>query len=228
MDELGAVVLVTALARIWGAIRKRHPEVPGVVLLPAPNPHGNANVLGHFAALRWSARKAQDSAVVHEVIVVAEHLNRTPEDILETLLHEAAHAMNFERKIKDCSASQYHNQRFKAAAEELGLVVDQVPHYGFARTCLAPETAPCYQSETETLATVLIHRRAFILPPASPPAPPGDGGDDDQDSDTTDNSKGRMRKAVCKCGYIIRASRKVLSATTVSCSCCDGPFEIAS
>lgn len=227
MDEPVAVVLVAALARVWAAIRSRHPDMPGVMLLPAPNPHGNANVLGHFAALRWSARQAKGIATVHEVVVVAEHLNRSPEDIVETLLHEAAHAMNFQRGIKDCSSNQYHNQRFKAAAEELGLVVQQVPHYGFARTSLPPETAASYTEETAALAIALLHRRAIVLAPATPPTPPT-GGDDGGNGEDKDNSKGRMIKAVCKCGYIIRASRKVLSATTVSCSGCGGPFGFAS
>ena len=225
MDELASVGLIVALARVWAAIRARHPEVPAVVLLAAPNPHSNQNVLGHFAALRWSPKGQPAQPAQHEVIVVAEHLNRRPEDIVATLLHEAAHAMNFARGIKDCSASQYHNQRFKAAAEELGLVVTQVPHYGFALTQMPPETAALYAAETEGLSSVLIHRRGTA---ASVPIPPkGPDGEGDEGEKGKDNSIGRMIKAVCECGYIIRASRKVLAATTVTCSCCGRPFEVA-
>lgn len=230
MDALGAVVLVAALDRVWSAIRQHHPDVPGVMLLPAPNPHSNANVLGHFAALRWSARPAGDAHVVHEVIVVAEHLNRSAEDVVETLLHEAAHAMNFARGKKDCSRSQYHNRLFEAAATELGLSVHRVPHYGFALTKLLPETAERYASETAELAAVLIHRRAFTALPATPPKTPTSDGDDrgdDDGADDNDNSKGRLKKATCKCPFIIRASRKVLAATTISCGRCGWSFDLA-
>ena len=50
-----AVELTIALSEVWKAVQRRHPEVPDVVLLAAPNPHSNTNVLGHFAALRWTA-----------------------------------------------------------------------------------------------------------------------------------------------------------------------------
>lgn len=228
MDEQSSVDLIVALARVWAAVRKRHPDVPGVVLLPAPNPHKDNNVLGHFAALRWSPRKSPGSTLVHEVVVVAEHLNRSPADIVETLLHEAAHAMNFERGIKDCSStSQYHNQHFKAAAEELGLTVSQVRHYGFAMTMLLPDTAALYEAETEALAAVLMHRRSITRAPSAPPGPSPPGNVDNAGDDKEDNKEGRMKKAVCSCGFIIRASRKVLASTTISCGRCAEPFVLA-
>lgn len=228
MDELGAVILVTALARVWAAIRRYHPDVPGVVLLPAPNSHSNTNVLGHFAALRWSARHAGDDAVVHEVIVVAEHLNRSVDDVAATLLHEAAHAMNFARGKRDCSKSQYHNRLFEAAAKELGITVEQVPHYGYAYTKMPPETAAKYADEIAGLASVLIHRRGFAVSPV-PPGKPGKGDDregGEEEEENPENNKFRLRKATCKCPFIIRASRKVLAATTISCGRCGGSFEL--
>ena len=127
MDERLSVGLIAALARVWTSIRSKHPAVPGVVILAAPGARDQPRVLGHFAALRWSAKENSGKAL-HEVVVVAEYLNRPAEDVVETLLHEAAHAMNFDRGIKDCSRSQYHNARFKVAAEEVGLTVEQVPH----------------------------------------------------------------------------------------------------
>jgi hypothetical protein len=228
VDDFGSVALVTSLARVWSAIRKHHPDVPGVVLLPAPNPHRQTNVLGHFAALRWSARKDNGAAVIHEVVVVAEHLNRSAEDVVETLLHEAAHAMNFARGRKDCSASQYHNRVFKAAAEEVGLTVIQMPHYGFAQTRLTHETVMCYAIETADLATALMHRRSHGST-AKPPSGSGeaDGEDRHDQVENPDLSKGRMKKAKCPCGFIVRVSRKVLGATTISCGRCVKPFELA-
>ena len=220
-EELVSVILIEALAAVWKRIRQRHPDVPAVVLLPAPAQRKELNVLGHFAALRWTARK-NETTRLHEVVVVAEHLIRSVEDIVETLIHEAAHAMNFERGIKDCSKSQYHNLHFAQAATELGLTVEQVPHYGFAYTELPPATATCYQAETEGLEAVLIHRRQVLVVPKGPgPAPTHTDPDDDG------KPTSRSRKATCKCPFIIRVSRATIMSTIIRCESCGGDFKIA-
>lgn len=222
MDERTSVRLIEALSRIWTKIRIRHPDVPPVVLLAAPAPRGEMRVLGHFAALRWSGRKQGDTHL-HEVVVVAEHLNRSPEAITETLLHEAAHAMNFARGIRDCSASQYHNANFRAAAEEIGLHVERAPHYGYALTTLPHETAAHYEAEMASLHEVLVHRRG---PPRLPSGPAGDEGKDDTDN-SDDKPRGRLRKATCACGFIIRVAKKTMEDTTIRCESCGEPFRLA-
>lgn len=216
-DEQWSVALIQALAALWTKIRTLHAGVPGVVLIPAPAHRDQKNVLGHFAPVRWRRR---DDEHLHEVVVVAEHLNRPAEDVLETLIHEAAHALNFERGIRDCSRSQYHNRSFKSAAEELDLIVEQVPHYGFAKTSLGPATADRYAAEVEQLRTVLIHRRGITLRPT----PPGGTPPADDDGDTSS----RSRKAVCACEppFIIRVAKKTIEATTILCSTCGQAFRL--
>lgn len=221
--EERSVRLVAALAGIWAKIRELHPQVPGVVVLAAPNPHRATNVLGHFAALRWKAKAAGDERL-HEVVVVAEHLNRGAEDVLETLIHEAAHAMNFARGVNDCSRSQYHNARFKEAAEELGLSVERVPHYGWALTRLRGGTTKQYETEIEDLRAVLIHRHRPIALPSGPAV--GDGDVNDA-PDGGDGPRSRHLKATCACPFVIRVSRKTLATTTIRCETCGGPFRVA-
>ncbi len=223
MDEQPSLGLLQALSFIWTKIRERHPDVPEVVLLPAPAPRRQLNVLGHFAALRWSGRQEKGQHL-HEVVVVAEHLDRPAEDTLETLLHEAAHALNFERGIKDCSASQYHNKKFRDAALELGLEVKQVKHYGFALTSLPKSTAELYQEEVVKLKEVLIHRRRPTLMTtggtgSTPPKTPGPsvGGP---------GPRSRSRKATCACPFIIRVSMKTMLNTVIRCECCGEPFRL--
>ena len=218
VDENVSVALIEALARVWSRIRANHPEVPGVVLLAAPARRGRLNVLGHFAALRWTHRQTTGTRL-HEVVVVAEHLDRPAEDVLETLLHEAAHAANFEAGIRDCSGSQYHNRHFKAAAERLGLNVVRVPNYGFAFTTLPQAVAETYAPETEGLRQVLIHRRR----PVNGPAPPGPGPDDDGG----EGPRSRSRKATCSCPFIIRVSQITISSTVIRCETCGEPFRLA-
>lgn len=223
--ERRSVALIEALHRVWERIRLHHPEVPPVVLLAAPAHRDRLNVLGHFAALRWKGKKQSDEHL-HEVVVVAEHLDRPAEDVVETLIHEAAHAMNFERGKKDCSASQYHNQVFKAAAEELGLEVTQVRHYGFAVTSLPEATAARYAAEIEGLRAVMIHRKkplSVTVPPGTGPPTTGDDNDDEDD----DKPKSRLRKAVCDCGFIIRVAKKTIEDTVIRCESCGEPFRLA-
>lgn len=225
MDTTASIKLIMALTECWTAIQKHHPGVPDVVLLPAPSLTRRLNVLGHFAPLRWRPRE-QGGALLHEVVVVAEHLNRNAADIFETLLHEAAHAFNFDRGIRDCSRSQYHNRKFKAAAEELGLEVVQVRHYGYALTTLAPATTELYKGVIKRLDSVLIHRRAFrqkTKPPGDKPSGPGANGRQPDDPPP----RTRSRKATCACGFIIRVSKKTIENTVIRCESCGVPFQLA-
>jgi hypothetical protein len=231
MDERISVHLISALADCWSAIRARHAEVPGVVILPAPAQRGRLNVLGHFAPIRWKTRRAEDQ-LLHEVVVVAEHLDRTAEDIFETLVHEAAHALNFGRGIHDCSpTSQYHNSKFKVAAEELGLEVTKVPNYGWAYTVLAEGTKAYYAEVVVALEQTLVHRRKPALSVVPISGPPG-GGQTPTGTENDaegDESQGRSRKATCGCTppYIIRVSKKVIGATVIRCDTCGQPFQLA-
>jgi hypothetical protein len=171
-------------------------------------------------------QKPGDRAI-HEVVVVAEHLDRSAEDVVGTLLHEAAHAANFERGIHDCSRSQYHNQRFRLAAEELGLEVRQVPHYGFAMTRPSEETSARYALEIAGLAEVLMHRNADSRPSAGT-ASVTRGGNSEVDKDSKDkDTGGRYKKASCTCPLNIRVSRKVMTTTVIRCETCGNSFRFA-
>lgn len=222
MDEQSSVVLIQALAAVWATIRRFSPDVPGVVLLPAPAPPGRRgrNVLGYFAPLRWRVR-GDEGTQMHEVVVVAEHLNRGAEDVIETLLHEAAHAMNFARGIKDCTASQYHNRRFAEAAKEVGLEATQVKHYGFALTRMLPETAERYREHIAWLDAVLMHRRSWFT--GTPTT--GGKGTTGGSGTSADKPKSRYLKATCQCGFNIRAARSTFDSTVIRCESCDSPFE---
>jgi hypothetical protein len=221
MHERTSVVLIEALTRVWSRIRVHHPEVPGVMLLAAPSLRRDLSVLGHFAPLRWR-HKEKDGVKYHEVVVVAEHLDRNPADIVETLLHEAAHALNFGRGIKDCTRSQYHNQHFKAAAEELGLAVEQVKNYGFAFTRLKSDTISRYEEDTRQLAEVLIHRAKPVMVSTGTDTTTGNGGDTDDDRPTS-----RNRRATCRCPFIIRVSKSTLDNTSIRCESCGEVFKLA-
>src|SRR5687768_783210 len=114
-----ASALVAALEIAWAAIQRRHAEVPAVVVTLGAGGIGvpaGALKLGHFAAKRWVTRDSPaDSGGVAELFVGGEGLRRGADEVLATLLHEAAHGVASVRGIKDTSRQgRYHNARFKA------------------------------------------------------------------------------------------------------------------
>lgn len=94
---------------------------------------GRRSAYGWFWDCTW---KNGNEAARPEINIAAEHLSRTASNIFETLIHEMAHMVNAKNGVKDCNAAQYHNKQFKSTAESLGLVVEKMGAYGYAKTAL--------------------------------------------------------------------------------------------
>lgn len=98
---------------------------------------GRKNALGWYGKGFWSDQACGGSAC--EINISAEHMNRSADSILETLLHEMAHLWNSVKKIRDVSSGQYHNKKFKTTAELFGLIVEKGGTRGYAWTKLGPK-----------------------------------------------------------------------------------------
>ncbi|CAM5693175.1 putative protein OS=Streptomyces antimycoticus OX=68175 GN=SANT12839_067050 PE=4 SV=1 [Streptomyces antimycoticus] len=97
----------------------------------------------------------------------------------ERLLHEAVHGIAAARGVRDTSrAGRYHNRRFLAIAEELGLDHPEEPHpsSGFSLVTLSPEARKRYRTtidrlqralKAHTVATTAETSRTFRGPAAS-------------------------------------------------------------
>ena len=200
--------LVAALEDAWATIRQHHAEIPEVVVLVGTGTdHGGALCkLGHFAARRW---RLADGGERSEILVAGEGLDRSPDAVLATLLHEAAHALAFARGMRDTSqGGRYHNRRFAAVAAELGLQATLLRPYGLASTAVLPATEARYAAPLGELADALVLWRA-----SEPPR--------------TRASSGRAGPAVpcrCACPRAIRLPRPVLQGAPVVCSGCGAPF----
>jgi hypothetical protein len=200
MDSITKII--GSLENAWSRLQADHPDLPNAVILAAPT--YQEGLLGHFGADRW----ANTVGHLHEVMITGESLNRTPRQIMCTLIHEGAHAINQARGVRDCSSHQYHNKHFRRAAEELGLAVSQVPNRGWAATVITDETAERYAAEIKDLEQVLkLYRRSA-------------------GRTTKTKQPTRMLKATCACGHIIRMSRTVFEATGILCDTCGEHFEI--
>lgn len=200
--------MVAALEHAWATIRSHHPVVPPAVIILGAGSIGAAAgslTLGHFAAMRWHT--GVDAEQLAEVFVGGEGLARGPADVLGTLLHEAAHALAHVRGIKDTSRQgRWHNARFKALAEELGITVTKDPRIGWSPTTLAASTRTSYAGVITQLGVALrLYRSAEVRgsgngKPAGPPA------------------------CVCDCGRRIRVAPSVLALGEITCALCGTHF----
>jgi hypothetical protein len=93
---------------------------------------GRKNALGWFCNDIWTC----NDTGAHEINISAEYLKRSVLEVIETLIHEMVHLQNKMNGIKDCSANQYHNKKFKVAAEAVGLHVEKTAKKGWAFTSL--------------------------------------------------------------------------------------------
>ncbi|MCR5510369.1 MAG: SprT-like domain-containing protein [Lachnospiraceae bacterium] len=108
-------------------------ELPEVIItfVPTRGAHGHVTSVPVWVS---------DKDSKYELNISALTINRSPEDICETILHEQCHLYNLMHDIKDCSnMGRYHNVRFKKTAMEHGLNVEHHDRYGWAITTLNSE-----------------------------------------------------------------------------------------
>lgn len=173
--------------------------------------------LGHFAADRW---QHGENERLPELFVGGEGLQRRPVEILGTLLHEAAHAVAHVRGIKDTSRQgRFHNTRFKALAEELGITVANTGSIGWSSTSVPEETADDYAAEVDQLAAALTAYR-HREPGAA--TTNGGGGQGGRSGGRTSNNNGVA--ALCACGRRIRTAAATFAAGPITCGLCGDDF----
>jgi hypothetical protein len=202
-----ASVVVAALEAGWSAIRSHHSQVPSavVVLAPAgPAKPADGLRLGHFASLRWQHGDSR----MPEVLVSGEGLNRTPAEVLSTLLHEAVHALAEVRGIKDTSRQgRWHNQHFATLAGELGLVALKDDKLGWSSCVLQPSTQARYAAVLDQLgAAMQAYRRQDEV-----------GG-----KKRANSNNGAV--LTCACPRKLRASVSTVDGGPIVCGVCEAPF----
>lgn len=164
---------------------------------------GRRNALGWCSNVEiWRDKKETDKR--YEINIAAEYLDRDPLEIVETLLHEMVHLYCAANGIKDCSrGGNYHNAKFRDAAEEHGMTYDTdeiTAKYGWA-------FAKLRKSTVELIKSWNIDETAFLL--ARRPHP-------------TSHRKSNSFKLECpSCGIKLRATRPGI---TVICKNCETEF----
>jgi curved DNA-binding protein CbpA len=197
--------ILRVLEDIWLEIRRRHPEIPPVVIIIASGTDGKHPRWGHHDPGRWNVAGEQRT----EIMISGEGLRRSSSEVLGTLLYEAAHALAHERGIKDTSRQgRYHNKHFKTHAEELGLTVEHDDRNGWSASTITSTTRTAYARQLDVLTEAMTLWRH---------------------GETTTRSTARRNTnliaAICPCGRSIRVAASTLAEAPITCQACDGDFQ---
>ncbi len=234
MDDVAALIeastdplasdLVVACETVWRRIQHHHSELPpAVMLLGTGVERGRLVKLGHWWGGRWLA----DGDVRGEVLLAGEALHLAPEDVFEVLLHEAAHGINASRGIKDTSrGGRYHNARFKKTAVEVGLDVQQVDPYGFAKTSVPPHMAKRYATEIDHLASVMRIARRIPHTAIANGKTSEERGGETSGAEDNESQRQKVKAAECGCGRRMRMAPSVLAQGPVTCGNCGSDFVV--
>jgi hypothetical protein len=236
-EHTGSTV-VALLEKVWTRIREDHPELPEVVITTGS---GEGAKWGHFRPESWKLRVEEGAAVSttpgrrHELFLASEALAKGPHQVLQTLLHEAAHTLSRVREVKDTSRQgRWHNAQFRKAAEEMGLehraaTADKTLGFSFVTVT---------QATKDRYADLLAELEREIGLTGLLPSWLGGSGDEDdrggeritkpkgEDEDGETKPKSGNVKTTCKCEEpnIIRMSKKVLEMRVVRCDDCEHLF----
>ena len=160
--------------------------------------------MGHFThAKLWKAGEES----FHEIMVSANYFERGARAVLGTLLHEVAHSIDLQNGIQGTSGDGYHNQKFKATAESLGLTITQAKGIGWSLTEVSDA---CAERWAEALA--LIENGLALM----------------ADTEQAKKAGGRNKNLIsarCGCGGVIRLSAKVLDTCAPKCDNCGNYFK---
>ena len=244
--------LIAALEQTWADIRHHSSELPEVVVvtgtgLSSAAVHVDAK-WGHFGADHWveghPTEEGQGAALdlstarrKPELFVSGECLAEGPRQTLQTMLHEAVHALAHARGVKDTSrGGKYHNKReFVALAGELGLAWPdgQRPHpvIGFSEVTLTEPTLADYADTLAYLgAAIRLYRDTFrrlgLLGGQGKDQEGGVAGQDGDGQQPTGKT-GERFKVTCGCqpprSFWIRA--KQYTPGPITCGVCGQDFQ---
>ena len=182
-----------------------------------------------------------DNHSKREINLSVDYLSIDPFHFLGTLIHEMAHARNFQLGILDFNPSNgYHNKFFKTRAESVGLIVTKMGNYGFAHTQVAMNNLDGIEPVAEQAIAELIlkpfwNRADFdfqrgskiAFKPVNGSGPIGPRGGK---GSATGAGSGKMKKWVCQClnrQGKRQAIRVAIAHFDATCNICETIFEKA-
>lgn len=243
IKPMAGSTIIAALEAAYASVRRNHPDLPEVVFITGTGLMGRGAKWGHYGRDRWVLGKAADGTAtltddqgrLPEIFIAGERLACGAADTFQTLLHEAVHALAAVRNVKEVSRDfRYHNQRFVALAEELGLEwpADATPDstIGFSAVVLREDTVKAYAATIAALdAAIAAHldtfqRLGLVAGKGTAGTGAAQGGEAPKLPAAPKPKSRSNLKASCGCGRIIRASAKVLAEAPITCGTCGEDF----
>lgn len=179
--------------------------------MPTITIQSTVGAYGHVTTSKvW---KTESGKASYELNIGADYLNRPIENIVATLIHEGCHLYAMQNGIKDTSnRGVYHNKRFKALAEERGLIIKKHSRYGW--TITTPSEATINFCIDNDLQEVLITRHTGITFTGVGTGKNGNG----TPVKPTAPKKGNSIKWICPCCGAIVRSTKILNIVCGDCN----------
>lgn len=194
-------VIVSALEGAHAIIREKTGAPRATILVTRKT----GRTMGHFTHAKiWKAGEEQ----FHEIMVSANYFERGARAVLGTLLHETAHSLDLQAGIQGVTGDGYHNKKFKATAEALGLTITQAQGIGWSVTEVSDECAIRWADALRLIED------ALALMADSEAGKAGKGG-----------RNKNLKVAICGCGEKIRLSAKTLEKCAPTCQDCGQEFK---
>jgi hypothetical protein len=197
----------SVLEKVWRSLQQKHKGLPSVVVVLYTV--DNFSNRGHFAPACWSARGRYNRSE----LAISPKLFHKPELVLATLLHEAAHALLWKRKIRSIgSGNYYHLKAFRdMCTEELYLICKfRNTRYGFTDTYLKKDALIHYKKELTVLYKL----------------PSGSGKFRGPKSKGNKLPKPGHLIAYCNCGRTIRSTPLNFHQGEILCGICKSLFKL--
>lgn len=178
--------------------------------MPTITIQSTVGAYGHVTTSKvW---KTESGKASYELNIGADYLDRPIENIVATLIHEGCHLYAMQNGIKDTSnRGVYHNKRFKALAEDRGLIIEKHSRYGW--TITTPSEATINFCIDNDLQEVLITRHTGITFTGVGTGKNGNG----TPVKPTAPKKGNSIKWICPCCGAIVRSTKTLNIVCGDC-----------
>ena len=194
--------MTKALADAWADIRKHQPAVPRVDWAVIPGKSGS-----RCGSVSWG----------HSPVLLVDELmlDRQPLDIMEWLLHQAAHGVaDTTEGPTQASEGRYHDRGYRDVAEGLGLEATAARGLGWADTEMTPATVARYQKAVERLGEAQggsrPHSPAREAQARKPP------------------NRGRLPvQCQCQPPRRIQVTGSTFGLGEISCGVCGKPFRVA-
>ncbi len=179
--------------------------------MPTITIQSTVGAYGHVTTSKvW---KTESGKASYELNIGADYLDRPIEHIVATLIHEGCHLYAMQNGIKDTSnRGVYHNKRFKALAEDRGLIIEKHSRYGW--TITTPSEATINFCIDNDLQEVLITRHTGITFTGVGTGKNGNG----TPVKPTAPKKGNSIKWICPCCGAIVRSTKILNIVCGDCN----------